>query len=96
MKRAAKKTTRRKGADKKPIESYDHKDKKRANDPPAKPRRDPTTLASWFAEAVRAGIVVAEASEAGLPPWRTQIGAIHGEIALLRLSRVARLATIAA
>ncbi len=32
--RAAKKTTKRKGAAKKPIESYDHQDKKRANNPP--------------------------------------------------------------
>ncbi len=35
-KRAAKKTTKRKGAAKKPIESYDHTDKKRANNPPVR------------------------------------------------------------
>ncbi len=33
-KRAAKQAAKRKGAGKKPIESYDHKDKKRANNPP--------------------------------------------------------------
>ncbi len=33
-KRAAKQATKRKGAGKKPIESYDHKGKKRANNPP--------------------------------------------------------------
>ena len=32
--RAGKKTTKRAGAGKKPIESYDHQDKKRANNPP--------------------------------------------------------------
>ena len=36
-KRGAKKTTRRKAAAKKPIESYDHQDKKRANNPPVGP-----------------------------------------------------------
>ena len=33
-KRTAKKATKRKGAAKKPIESYDHQEKKRADNPP--------------------------------------------------------------
>ena len=35
----------------------------------------------------RAGIVVPEASEAGLAPWSGQIGAIHGERGRFRLTR---------
>ncbi len=42
-----------------------------------------------------AGIVVAEASEAGLAPWSGQIGAIHGGRGRSRLNREGRLGTMA-